>query len=227
VLSAGILLKAIEKTPVGTKQRSRAVNAYKKLLQLAGIPTTELDKLRGRQSQMQSVEARHLPTLDTIIEWYYRLPADLRSEYGLRAAYGLRPGEGIEDCDFTNAAEHHEILVYASKTGKQRLVYPYPDRLFNLFDLSNPVPYKSQSASKQQRTSSFRQRLIKSGLPFDLYDLRHQYAFQTTLHNVNPRMACKMLGHSLKTHTEVYNLFWDAKEFRELRSKSLDSSGSS
>jgi hypothetical protein len=220
-LGVKILVETIElHTTNGTKTRNRSVNAYRRLLLLAGIDPTPIDKLRSRKSELKPVRLRDLPNLETIIEWYHQLPADLRSEFGLRAAFGLRPGEGIEDCDFTNAIEHHEILVYASKTGKQRLVYPYPDRLFDEFDLGNPIAYNSASKSKQQRTSSFRRRLTKLGMPFDLYDLRHQYAFQTTLHNVNPRMACKMMGHSLKTHTEIYNLFWDAKEFREMRAKS-------
>jgi hypothetical protein len=222
-LSARILHEIIEgKTKQGTKQRNRMVRAYGALLELAGISTVEIYKLRSNKSELQPIRLRDLPTLDEIIAFYDSIEReDLKSEFGLRAALGLRPGEGIEDCDFSNAIAHHEFLIYASKTGKSRLVYPFPDDLFDRFDLGNPVAFKSRSTSKQQRTSSFRAELNKIGMPFDLYDLRHQYAYQTTLHNLDPRMACKMMGHSLKTHTEIYNLFWDAKELRAMRLRSL------
>lgn len=48
MLSTAVLLTAIEKTIVGTKQRSRSVNAYRKLLQLANIDTTPIDRLRSK-----------------------------------------------------------------------------------------------------------------------------------------------------------------------------------
>jgi integrase len=217
-LSIEVLRKFILTTPPNSKQRNRAVMALGKLASAGSLEASELRALKGSYGEGKSV-GRELPTLDLVIEWHDRLPAEIQYEFAIRAAFGLRPGEGVRWCKFENLKEHHELHVFSTKTRDWRITYPYPDSLFDRFGLGEreQIEWVSSANSDKQKTRSLTQKLVRLGLPFTLYDLRHLYAWHTILEGLDVRVAAQYMGHSVATHTASYNAWLNSKQFRQIQ----------
>jgi integrase len=217
-LSIELLKKHILNTQAGTKSRTRSVMAYSKLAMLAELDHKPLLALKSNYRSGEVLQ-RDLPDLATVVEWHQRLPESVQFEYAIRAAFGLRPGEGAQFCDFANLRTEKELSVYSSKLGEWRVTYPYPIELFDTFNLGTrePVIFKSRGASVKTQTASFRTKLTRLGLPFNLYDLRHLYAWHTIVAGLDVRLAAKFMGHSVEVHTSTYNRFLTKEHFRQLR----------
>ncbi len=54
------------------------------------------------------------------------------------------------------------------------------------------------------------------GLPFHIYDLRHAHAGRMALKGIDPSIAARSQGHSLKVHSEIYLNFLNADNRRTL-----------
>jgi integrase len=217
-LSIELLKRYASETSPNTKARSRAVMAYSRLAKLAELPDQKLLSLKSIYKK-QDILQRDLPSLEAVTEWYQKMPSDVQFEYAIRAAYGLRPGEGAQFCDFTHLQQEKELSVYSTKTNEWRVAYPYPVELFDVFELGDrpPVIYQSKGASVKTQTASFRTRLVRLGLPFNLYDLRHLYAWHTIVAGLDVRLAAKFMGHSVEVHSSTYNRFLTKEHFRQLR----------
>lgn len=223
VLSIDRLKQHILKTQAGSKSRTRSVMAYSKLAILAGLDHKPLLALRGTYRSGEILQ-RDLPDLATVVQWYHKMPDSIQFEYAIRAAFGLRPGEGAQFCDFSNLKSDKELSVYSTKLGEWRVTYPYPIELFDTFSLGTraPVVFKSRGASVKTQTSSFRTKLNRLGLPFNLYDLRHLYAWHTIVAGLDVRLAAKFMGHSVEVHTSTYNRFLTKEHFRQLRNSQAE-----
>ena len=217
-ISIKILKEKILETEPGSKSRTRRVMAYTKLAKLAHLEYKELENLKGAY-KAKEVQQRDLPSVNDVIIWHDKLPPEVQFEYAIRAAFGLRPGEGAQFCDFTNLKKEKEISVYSSKTGEWRLTYPYPKKLFTAFGFVDrePVQYKCKANSVKGQTASFARKLTKLGLPFNLYDLRHLYAWHTIEAKVDVRLAAKFMGHSIEVHSTTYNKFFTKEHYRSMQ----------
>jgi integrase len=217
-ISIKVLKEKILETEPGSKSRTRRVMAYTKLAKLADLECKELENMKGAY-KAKEVQQRDLPSLDEVIVWHNKLPTEVQFEYAIRAAFGLRPGEGAQFCDFTNLKKEKEISVYSSKTGEWRLTYPYPKKLFKIFQFIDrePIYYKCGAGSVKGQSASFAKKLSKLGLPFNLYDLRHLYAWHTIEAKVDVRLAAKFMGHSIEVHSATYNKFFTKEHYRSMQ----------
>jgi integrase len=213
-----MLRDKILETDPGSKSRNRRCMAYIKLAKMAGLETRTLENARGGYRTTE-VHQRDLPSLEEVIKFHERLPERVQFEFAIRAAFGLRPGEGARFCDFTNLKAERELSVFSTKTRESRLTYPYPRELFDIFELGDqePVYYKCEATSVKGQTASFTKQLTKLGMPFNLYDLRHLYAWHTIKAGLDVRLAALFMGHSIEVHSKSYNKFFTKEQYRSLQ----------
>lgn len=222
-LSIEMLSKAVLETSPNSRSRTRMIIAAKNLAKIAGLDQKKIAGLKSSYRKREVLQ-RNLPSLELVIEWHNKLPQSVQFEFAIRAAFGLRPGEGAQFCDFSNLKPEKEISVYSTKTETSRVVYPYPVELFEIFKLGDReiVPFISKARAIKSQTHSFADKLVKLGLPFTLYDLRHLYAWHTIKAGLDVRVAAKLMGHTVDVHCDTYNKFLTKEHFRQLRKNEAD-----
>ncbi len=188
------------------KQRNRMVMACSRLLDLAGIDRSSIDRLKV-DAQDAPIRVADIPNLEWIIECRDRLPQRWRYAYGLCAVYGLRPSE-VWQCDTSELHVDRALIINSSKTNECRFAYPYPPSLFDTFGLGDPddIP-TSNASSRKGRSAIFTRNFARSNCGFTPYDLRHQYVYQMCMAGVPVETQCDMLGHSYTVHKKHYRLF--------------------
>ncbi|MBE9078142.1 hypothetical protein IQ241_12715 [Romeria aff. gracilis LEGE 07310] len=68
----------------------------------------------------------------------------------------------------------------------------------------------SHSAYGNKSSQYFR----RLGLPFKIYDLRHAHAGRMALKGIDPAIAARSQGHSLKVHSDIYLHYLGADQLR-------------
>jgi integrase len=199
------------------KQRNRMVMGCSRLLTLAGIDRSSIDRLKVALADAP-IRLVDIPKLEWIIECRAHLPTRWQYAYGLCAAYGLRPSE-IWQCDTSELHVDRALIINSSKTNECRFAYPYPSSLFDTFDLGTAIDIPTSNASSRKgRSAIFTRNFARADCNFTPYDLRHQFVYQMCLAGVPVETQCDMLGHSYAVHMRFYRLFIRSlTRFREIR----------
>lgn len=153
-----------------------------------------LDEYKGSYKPSKN---RYIPTDAEIEEWFFKIDnPEYQWAYGILATYGIRPSE-INKLQF----EKMPILICHGKKSDRsdRIIYPYPDKWVELFDLANPKFKDKKTAAKQINVY-----FLRHGLPFTPYALRDRWAIRTMELGLDIKLRADEMGHSVQVHSEEY-----------------------
>ena len=132
------------------------------------------------------------------------------------ATYGFRNHE-VFHVDLEQLKRDPIAVVRGGKTGYRAVSLPCPkvwwEEWFAGKDIAIPE-VTAQSNSHYGNVSSQYFRRLK--LPFNIYDLRHAHAGRMALKGIDPSIAARSQGHSLKVHSDIYLNFLNADNLRSL-----------
>ena len=205
-IGSEVLLSAISKTTLNTRQRRRFCLAFRQLAQFAGIEL-DLGDLLGNYSPTK-VQPRNLPTDEQIENCFDKIKnPQWQWIYGVIAAYGLRDHEAF----YLDLSKFPIAQVLEGKTG-YRQCWPLRPEWAEQWDLKNikrpPVTGKCH-ADFGDRVCKF---FARSPANFCAYDLRHAWAIRAMSFGLDASLAAKQMGHSLATHTQTYHLALNERE---------------
>ncbi len=210
-LTAGILKALINSTSPDTKTRRRTCDALKRLAEFAGLEFP-VNGLAGSYSPAKTVP-RDLPTDELIVAEWERLRGKLKREdsllwlnaYAILATYGLRPHE-LFHVDLSGLREKPGIIRvgHQTKTGS-RTVYPFHPEWVDRFELWQAALPQSQAWCNSNKGNQVSDWFSTHGVPFPPYNLRHAYAVRQILYGLDLSIAARMMGHSVKQHTDTYH----------------------
>ncbi|NEQ48956.1 MAG: hypothetical protein F6K11_02325 [Leptolyngbya sp. SIO3F4] len=214
-LTATVLTKTAESYPPDTRSRKRACDAYSALARLAEIEI-DLKPLRGKY-RPTAVSREDVPSDELILAWCDRIPdAKWLNFYRLVACYGLRNHEAFL-VDLEKLKADPIATVTGGKTGYRAVALPCPvgwwESWFEGQDVTLPA-INAQTNSHYGNVSS--QYFRRLDLPFRIYDLRHAHAGRMAIKGIDPAIAARSQGHSLKVHSEIYLNFLGAEQLRGL-----------
>ncbi len=212
-LTADLLVSAVESYAPDTRARQRACNAYSALALFAGVEV-DLKPYRG-DYKPTAVRRDAVPMDELILEWDSKIPdPNWQNFYRLVACYGLRNHEAFY-VDLKELKTEPIAVVQEGKTGYRAAVLPCPlgwwRDWFEGKELTLPGLSASSNSAYGNKTSQYFRRL---GLPFRIYDLRHAHAGRMAMKGIDPAIAAKSQGHSLKVHSEIYLNFLGADQLR-------------
>ncbi len=203
-LTPEIITAAIQATAPDTKNRKRHCMALQALANFAQIEYAT-KPLAGNYNPKR-VRPRDLPDDQIIADWYNRIsnPA-WQWAYGIIATFGIRPHEVFHLDSQALVAGHSYIDILGGKTGARRVWAYYPEWI-DTFNLRSPlvpaVNGRNNSELGERCTQYFRR---DAELPFKPYDLRHCWAVRTLQFGLDITLAAQQMGHSTRTHTELYH----------------------
>jgi integrase len=155
------------------------------------------------------VSPRSLPS-DEAIAKFYELISNRSWQwiYGVMATYGLRNHEAY----FLDFEDYPIAYVNRGKTSERYIwpIYPeWADR-WELVNISRPpCDQKTHSGYGNRISKGFK----KLEIPFSPYNLRHSWARRSFEFGMDVTMSSRMLGHSVKIHTEIYRHWIDKDSF--------------
>lgn len=203
ILTADLLMRTIAETKPNTRTRRRYCLAYQQLAKFAGI-AFDSAPIIGSYSP-KKVNPRDVPKDAAIIASIDMIDAPgWRWVYGVIAAYGLRPHEAF----FTDLDDYPVATVMRGKTGA-RFIWPLWPEWPELWELRNI--YLPDCAPGQEH-SAYGERVshfFGKHIPFHAYDLRHAWAGRAVEFGLDVSLAAKQMGHSVKVHTETYQMWLD------------------
>lgn len=214
-LTAEVLITATKAYLPDTRSRKRACSAYSALAKFAGL-AIDLSSLRGNY-RPTAIRREDVPNDDLILEWGDRIPhPEWLNFYRLVATYGLRNHEAFY-VDLKQLKIDPIAVVRGGKTGYRAVSLPCPkawwQEWFAERDVSMPKVTAKSNSHYGNVSSQYFKRL---GLPFHIYDLRHAHAGRMALKGIDPSIAARSQGHSLKVHSEIYLNFLNADNLRTL-----------
>lgn len=217
-LTLEILKEVVLMTAPDSYSRWRACIVFKQLAELMGFNPQSIHELRGNYCPTKPAP-RDLPSDELIEEWFDKIPnPDWKWVYGVMATYGLRPHECFH-LDTTELEQGgYAINVLANtKTGAHR-VMPLRTEWIERFHLRArrlpKVTGKTNRILGQRINQALRQRYK---MPFLPYSLRHAYAVRWIgVPNIKESLVARWMGHSVGTHTQIYQAWLSEKEERRV-----------
>ena len=214
-LTGEILIQTAKTYPADSRSRKRACTAYAALAKFAAIDV-DLSSLRGKY-RPTAVRREDVPSDALILEWCDRIPSpQWRNFYQLVATYGLRNHEAFH-MDLDKLKTDPIATVKDGKTGYRSVSLPCPkawwEAWFKGKDIALPTVNAKSNSHYGNISSQYFKRL---GLPFNIYDLRHAHAGRMAIKGIDPAIAARSQGHSLKVHADIYLNFLDADNLRGL-----------
>ena len=199
---------------------SRDTYTYKKLFYLlrdigviTGTPFPEV----AVPTYNRTATVYEIPDDDLIIEWVLKAGEPYRWYFGMMATYGLRPHEA-DECRLVEG--NGTLLVQVddnTKTG-YRTVIPLNQEWVETFNLRDRTT-RPESARDSDRNDAaavwLNTRRLKLGIDFRPYMLRHAYAarlWRDGGSELTIDTAAKLMGHSVKEHTETYRRWIDPNQ---------------
>lgn len=206
LLTADLLITTAKTYPPDTRSRQRACTAYGALAKFADIGV-DLTSWRGTY-RPAAVKREDVPSDALILEWYNRIPhAGWRTFYGLVATYGLRNHEAFH-LDLDKLKDDPIATVKEGKTGYRAVALPchkaWWDKWFAGQDIVLPKVKVTEDTPNSHYGNVSSQYFRRLGLPFKIYDLRHAHAGRMALKGIDPAIAARSQGHSLKVHADIY-----------------------
>ena len=205
-LSVEVLLQYINTTEPDSRPRKRACDYCYKLADFAGIEGREkIRKLTGNYSA-KSVDPRLLPSDKEIFNFCNNIPNEnWRWVARIMATYGLRNYEAFR-LDMT---DFPVIRVLKGKTGKRFVVPLYPEWA-DAWELNKVyLPNINLEIANSKIGTKVSRWFYINKSPFPPYNLRHSYARRCFEFKIAPDRAAKFMGHSMKTHLDVYRAWFD------------------
>lgn len=175
-----------------------------------------------------TVAIREVPSDQEIVQWVLSAPQPYRWFWGMAATYGLRPHE----IEVSKMIQKDYLQVPdGTKTGF-RTVVPLHREWVELFDLRNKqdrAPEWRDSKKKDAVSRMLGKELEKQGATWTNYSLRH--AFAGRLWNeggadLDVYTAARLMGHSVKVHTDTYRAFIDPHQVAVAAEKAFASNRS-
>jgi integrase len=217
-LTAEILLEAAGVSSSATSVRKRDITALRALAQFAELDV-DLTAYRHRYSR-KHVRFRDLPSDAEIKSFIDGLDRpDLHWACGILASYGLRPSElaGLDLIDFPRIRVHPD-----RKTG-ERAVLPLPEDWATNWALAERPVTPWNMESPQLIAHNLRHHMRERGWRWQIYDLRHCWARRCAERGIQPAVAARLLGHTVKEHTETYHQFIGEEHWLEMFSNQAGS----
>ena len=210
-LTVAILKALINTTTPDTKTRRRTCDALRRLAELAGLELP-INGLGGSYSPAKTV-LRDLPSDELIVREWERLRGKLKRKdsllwlnaYAILATYGLRPHE-IFYVDLSGLRETPGVIRvgHLTKTGS-RTVYPFHPEWVDGFELWKAELPKSEAWCNSNKGNQASAWFLTHSVPFPPYNLRHAYAVRQIMYGLDLSIAARMMGHSVKQHTDTYH----------------------
>ena len=217
-LTPEIVLEAAGVSSSATSVRKRDITALRALADFADLDV-DLTPYRHRYSR-KNVRFRDLPSDEEIQAFIDSVDRpDLRWACGILATYGLRPSElsGLDLIDFPRVRVHPN-----RKTG-ERTVLPLPGDWTSQWDLEERPPTPWDMESPQLVAHNLRHHMRKRGWRWQIYDLRHCWARRCAERGIQPAVAARLMGHTVKEHTETYHQFIGEEHWLDMFSKQAGS----
>jgi integrase len=216
-LTEKVALELMFAVEADSRSRKRYKNALKLLMEFAGI-SCNFDGVKSSYS-VENTAPRNLPS-DEEIETYWTILYKTNKQwayyFGILAAFGLRPQEPFYS-SLMLEKEQPFLEVFNNKTGKARVVLPYPSRWINDFSLWKPNLPLVRVPEYWDKNDDYDLSVVPSRIfrdyciPFPPYNLRHAWAVRTLLMGLDVSLAAKQMGHSVKVHTDTYH-YWINKQ---------------
>ena len=196
-LTPEALLRAVLATEPDSRTRQRTVRVLSQLARFADLDI-DLRPYQGNYSIHQAAP-RDLPTDDEIVAIAQKISnPSWRWAYGLIAAYGLRPHE-IFHARFYHAPQ---LDILDGKTNS-RIAYPLLPKWFDLWQLDRTDCPNCTGRNNTDLGSRVTHAFKRYDVPFAPYYLRHAWAVRA-IGRLDVSLAAQQLGHSVETHTKVY-----------------------
>jgi integrase len=204
ILSADLLIQVISQAKPNTRTRRRCCLAYQQLARFAGF-NLDTASLIGSYSA-KKVNPRDIPDDATILEIFAGIEhPGWQWAFGIIVTYGLRPHEVF----FVDIDDFPVATVLRGKSGS-RFVWPLWPEWPTLWSLDSP---SLPDCSPGQEHSAYGERIghffRRENISFHAYDLRHAWAGRAVEFGLDVSLAAKQMGHSVKVHTETYQMWLD------------------
>ena len=214
ILGVENILKAVTATTPDTKTRKRTCMALSALARFAQIEIN-LKPYKGKYSP-KLVTPRDLPTDTTIAKIFYEIESESwRWVYGMLATYGLRNHEVFRLDNLAITRGDYIINISEnSKTGS-RSVWPCYPEWFEEFQLENvSLPKVDLNQSNAALGHVVTTWFNRHSIGFAPYNLRHAWAVRTLVLGLDISLAAQQMGHSAKTHSELYHR-WISRQYHQ------------
>lgn len=199
---------ALSATP-DTRSRRRYVVSLQALANFAGIAVDLLPYKGGYGDRYAA--PRVIPSDQEILEWWDRIPnPSWRWAYGFMATFGVSAHEifyivpeSWPRCRVTDGKHH------------SRTILPLPKSWARDLDLQNfqiPQVTGENNTALGQRVSRAFQRYR---IPFPPGSLRHCWAIRS-IGKIDQVLAARLMGHSIRVHTMIYQKWIDGERFDRL-----------
>jgi hypothetical protein len=211
-LTAKRLANFVKKWEPNTRSRVRACTAANALAKFAGVDF-HAGKLKGRY-KAKPVDVTRIPDDTQISSWFKELDNHAwRWVYSAIACYGLRPHEALRATPASISPDGTFTVAPNTKTG-QRVVFPIYPEWFHTFAVGHPhlppINYTRPNQALGHAASEYFHDTAK--LPWNLYAMRHAWARRAYLSGLDDTAAALMMGHSLTTHREHYQAWFNTME---------------
>jgi integrase len=212
-LTATVIENLVKSTPPDTRLRKRCCYVLGALAKFAGIEVN-LSPYSGSYNH-NKVKRRNLPGDDLIINCHNQITDHAwKWVYGMLATYGLRNHE-VFRLDYQEITKSEVLRVLDGKTGS-RIVYPIYPEWYGKFSLNEVVlPSVDTNNSNSSLGHTVAQWFRRHEIPFHAYDLRHAWAVRSLLFGLDVSLAAKMMGHSLKVHSETYHQWISEQQYKQ------------
>lgn len=209
-LTRQILEKTILTSKPDSRQRKRLVLAYSLLADKFKIEH-DFKRLKGNYSPKE-VNPRLLPN-DALISQCFDSVPNLQWQWVFRmlACYGLRNHEVF----FADLKDYPLCFVSEGKTG-ERYAYPLYPEWANLWDLKEGIPPNCTGKTHGDLGSRVTNAFTRYKVPFNALDIRHSWARRAFEFNLDPGLAARSMGHSLKVHCETYRRWIDENTYKKV-----------
>jgi integrase len=215
ILTEQTLIDLILSTEPESRMRKRAVMVLSKFAKFCGI---DCDLKSYSPKYLKKKTIRDLPD-DSLIA---NLRDSIANEswqwcYGVMACYGLRNHE-IFYLDFS---DFPICCVLRGKTGF-RDVFPIYPEWADQWDLGNVKIPDCSGKNNGELGNRVTHAFIRARIPFNPYSLRHRWAVRSLEFGLDIATAARMMGHSLKVHTDTYHQWINRATNKRIFERLLD-----
>ncbi|EHA63716.1 hypothetical protein Syn8016DRAFT_0757 [Synechococcus sp. WH 8016] len=169
---------------------------------------------------------RDIPSDEELLGYYEEIDAPhWKWLYGIMLTYGIRPHEIV----YSSLTADGRLDISEGKTGAREAWPCKPEwvRKLNLREEHRPTQsYQTVAkaasdyfAEKKPGRPGIRTRPAR--LPFSLYTLRHAYAIRLMADGYNSDLSAKLMGHSVRVHTETYRRWLNKSHMDAMFKKQL------
>jgi Arm DNA-binding domain len=219
-LTSALLKDLALTTKPDTRTRKRYCMCLNAIAKFAGIDI-DLKPYSGNYG-INSVKRRELPEDILIAQQFHKIQhPGWKWVYGMVACFGLRNYEPFR-VDIREFRQNPSTCILTdSKTGP-RIISPYYPEWIEEFDLANiRLPLLNRERANRDLGGEGARYFKSMNLPFTLKDMRHAWAIRTLIFELDISWAARMMGHSVKIHSDVYHHWISQKQMLAAHNKAI------